>query len=727
MGVSAVPGSGKTYTLSLLAARLVATALEEDQEVLIVTLVNSAVDTFKRRITQLAPGRALGYRVRTLHGLAHDIVRERPGLAGLAEDFGIADEREAELLRDDAVDRWLRRHPESADPYLAPGVEGRRAQRVKANQWPLLVRDVATAVIRRAKDLGLEPDELPERLGTYGPDDPRVALLRMGAEIYADYQRGLVSRGMVDFDDLVRLAAEVLRRDPDYLARLRHRWPYILEDEAQDSSHGQEAILRLLAGPEGNWVRVGDTNQAIYETFTTANPDLLRAFIREPGVEAVVLEESGRSQPAIIDLANALVHWTMSEHPLRFARENAFIPTDIAPTGPGDPQPNPPLDPEAVRLVMQELAPDQELRFVADSLKRWLAEHPDETAGVLVPHNQRGFELIERLKRRGVPYVELLRSTTVTREAAGVLGNVLRCLADPTSPRKLAVAFRVWRRDDRADPAARAVLNSAVRHIATCHAVEAYLWPRGGHDWLAELDGDASAEERHLLAEFRELAQRWHRAAILPVDQLVVALAADLYRQPADLALSHKLALLLRQVAAAHPGYGLDDLVSELAGIARNERRFLGLAVEDTGFEPPRGAVTVATVHKAKGLEWDRVYLISANNYHFPSGLPQDTFVSERWFVRDGLNLEAEALTQLEAVAAAGAEDAGEARRPLPVEGEATRQARLDYVAERLRLFYVGLTRARRDLIVTWNAGRPDRERLEPALALAALDDSRRR
>jgi len=129
MGVAAVPGSGKTHTLALLAARLVLTAVDEDQEVLIVTLVNSAVDNFRQRINRLLvaqePGLlpGYGYRVRTLHGLAHDIVRERPSLVGLAEDFGIIDEREAEAVRDDAVEGWLRAHPDAAGAYLLPDLE----------------------------------------------------------------------------------------------------------------------------------------------------------------------------------------------------------------------------------------------------------------------------------------------------------------------------------------------------------------------------------------------------------------------------------------------------------------------------------------------------------------------------------------------------------------------------------------------------------------------------
>jgi DNA helicase-2/ATP-dependent DNA helicase PcrA len=179
-------------------------------------------------------------------------------------------------------------------------------------------------------------------------------------------------------------------------------------------------------------------------------------------------------------------------------------------------------------------------------------------------------------------------------------------------------------------------------------------------------------------------------------------------------------------VAESHPTYRLAELVEELAVIARNERRFLGFADEDGGFKPPRGKVTISTMHKAKGLEWDRVYLLSVNNYSFPSGLAHDRYISEPWFVRDGLNLEAEALEVLESLV--------QLQAPVPdrlpdirdwwlaKEGTATRQARLDYVAERLRLLYVGVTRARRSLIVTWNTGRRS-DKLQPAVPFIALHE----
>jgi len=714
MGVSAVPGSGKTYTLSYLAAELVASGLlEEEQEVLVVTLVNSAVDNFASRVGTFVRQRGLlpniGYRVRTLHGLAHDIVRERPELVGLSEGFQIVDERAAAEIRQDAAGAWLRGNPSQALEFLSPDVEQRQLDWVRRTQWPRLVSDVALSFIRQAKDLELTPADIRERLEGYAGS---LALVEMGLTIYADYQRALAYRGAVDFDDLIRLALRALELDHEYLERLRRRWPFVLEDEAQDSSVLQERILRLLVGSEGNWVRVGDPNQAIYETFTTASPRFLRDFLKEEGVVPREMPNSGRSTPSIIKLANHLIDWTQRYHHVERLRDALALP-HIEPTPPGDPQPNPPDASGRIEIVDQKLTPAEELRLVADSLAHWLPQHQDQTVAVLVPRNERGFELAGELKSRGLEYVELLRSTRSTRETAGALGNVVNYLADPSSPKKLATAYRVWRRRDRDDEEARAEVGRVAGALGKCRQVEDFLWPRADGDWLKGLSLSEESEHRsETLAEFRRVVRRWQGASLLPIDQLLLTLSQDLFHEPAELALAHKLALILRRASETHPDWRLPELTEELAVVARNERRFLGLSGDDVGFDPERyrGKVVVATVHKSKGLEWDRVHLMSVNNYNFPSAQPHDSHISERWFVRDGLNLEAEALAQLEALLGG---------KSTYQEGEATVDARFDYAAERLRLLYVGITRARKELVLTWNTGkRGDQQQSVPFIEL---------
>ncbi|MEO8395723.1 MAG: ATP-dependent helicase, partial [Chloroflexota bacterium] len=491
---------------------------------------------------------------------------------------------------------------------------------------------------------------------------------------------------------------------------------------AQDSSQLQEQILRLLVGDKGNWVRVGDPNQAIYETFTTAKPEHLWNFLNEKGVTRRELPNSGRSAPPIIDLANTLIRWTKERHPDEaIRRREPLQPPFIEPAPHGDPQPNPPAESAKITLYGKALTPLEEIQAVVDSLARWLPEHPNETAAVLVPRNKRGYEIVDALKSLHNPdieYVELLQSTTSTREAAGALGNILQYLADPSSSKLLGTVYKVWRRDEREDEASAARLENVVKLIRKCARVEDFLWPQLGRDWLrddAEITAltASDAEFGAQLLGFRGLVRRWQEAVLLPIDQLILILAQDLFQSSADLAIAHSIAVVLRQYGDQHPDWRLPNFTDELAVIARNERRFLGVDDENRGFNPEahKGKVTITTMHSAKGLEWDRVYLLSINSYDFPSGLPNEQYMSEKWFIRDRLNLEAEALEQLKACT-----------DPLTFEyreGQATQQARLDYIAERLRLLYVGITRARKELIVTWNTGRRgDQQQAIPFVAL---------
>jgi DNA helicase-2/ATP-dependent DNA helicase PcrA len=353
--------------------------------------------------------------------------------------------------------------------------------------------------------------------------------------------------------------------------------------------------------------------------------------------------------------------------------------------------------------------------------------------------------LAKELRKRKIEPEEMLNSTNATRMASGALANVLHYLADPQSASKLSTAYRVWRRAARDEEdgvesgpvvldgggtggeepggersggqsnPAKSLMEKAASLMRKCPRVEDYLWPHAGRDWLADLGlSEENADLIEELAQFRGLVQRWHGTALLPIDQVVLTLAQDLFTAPGDLAITHKLAVLLRRAGESHPDWRLPEMTEEIAVIARNERRFIGFSDDDIGFDPDKhkGKVVVATIHKAKGLEWDRVYLMSVNNYDFPSGMGYDRYISEKWFLRDRLNLEAEALAQLDAGFSTDAYAWYE-------EGVATQQARLDYISERIRLLFVGVTRARKELVITWNTGRQGDA--QPAIPLVAL------
>ncbi|MCY4146641.1 MAG: ATP-dependent helicase [Chloroflexi bacterium] len=713
MGVAAVPGSGKTATLCALAGQLLNNApLQSGQEILIVTLVNSAVANFSRQVNEFVKHEGFlpgwGYRVRTLHSLANEIVRSRATAARIDDDVNIVDERESSAILASAVDSWLRRQPDAARAWL--GRDFLEKPHYHNNHWRGIVIESARNFIKRAKDELLLPEQLAQELARSRQE---LSLAQMCLDIYDDYERALAYRGALDFEDLIRLALTTLRDNPDYLAALRRKYPYILEDEAQDSSRSQEAILRLLAGPDGNWVRMGDPNQAIYETFTTADPNYLRDFIQADGVERRELPNSGRSTTSIQQLANHLIDWSL-EHPqgsIR-ARQPLSLPR-ILPTPAGDPQPNPPDNPAAILLCPDAMSAEREAWFAAENCARWLEANPAGTAAILVARNTRGAEIVKVLRAMSLPYVENLNSASSTRAVVGSLAHGLRYLSDPKNPQRLGDVYRVWRRDDRADSAAAAVVDALVKHVRGIKQVEDLVAPRL-RDWLDDNLQDAKhIAMRDNLASFREQIASWMRAADMPIDQLILSLAGDIFHDANDIATAHMIALHLAQLQGQQPQMRLPDFAEELYEIARNKRRFRAWGDEEARFDPDahKGKVTVTTLHKAKGLEWDHVAIVSVNNYDFPSAESRDSYIGEKWFIRDELNLPEEALAQLDSLC----HDA------LYREGYASLGARIDYAAERLRLLYVGITRARQSLCVSWNTGR--RNSQSEATPLLALRD----
>ncbi len=342
MAVSAVPGSGKTFTLALLAAQLIGEGYagenpllnpHGDQQVLIVTYLNASVDTFKARVRKqleemgLPPDR--GYDVRTLHSLALEIVRlSESGLGPSSSDPMVLDDGQSSHFLATAVDAIIEANPELWHAFLADDSPGAR------DRWRKISEDTAHSFIRAAKNERYQSYEILDKINeqeaarlTGDPSGPAVSgspLLQMMAGIYGRYQSILLHQGAFDFADLIWLATDLLEARPELALELRARWPFVLEDEAQDSVPLQEILLTELTGAGGNWVRVGDPNQAITSTFTAAHPRFFNAFLDRDDVVARPLPNSGRSAPMIIGAANAVLDWVIDEHPVPEVRRYTF-------------------------------------------------------------------------------------------------------------------------------------------------------------------------------------------------------------------------------------------------------------------------------------------------------------------------------------------------------------------------------------------------------------------
>lgn len=706
LAMSAVPGSGKTTTLALLAAHLLRSGhIPAGGKVLVVTYQRAAAENIKQRIAQHlgdASRYAHRYEARTLHSLSLLMIREFAHRMGLDDSLSVLGERAQRRLLEAAFRTWRTQHPDVWDRLLPEDTQKSWAE----NKLERVLPNVAHAVIRNAKNERVAATALRDQLDKR-PSESLHPFLHIAAAIYEQYQFQLRSLTAMDYDDLVGRAVTLLTQHDDVALRLRERWPVVLEDEAQDSVPLQEALLTRLTGEGGNWVRVGDPNQAITSTFTAANPSYFNHFLQRPTVQTISLDESGRSGPQIFHLANDLVDWISTRHPLPTVRHETFRPQHIHPTGPDDPQQNPS---EAESRVHFEVYPAREIevQHIAERAFRFMRNQPDQTLAIVTPTNSMGYLFVEALKQLGAPFDEALQGDPVIRTVLDTIQAVLHFLARPLRKNALVDLYEATNYA-LAWPEGHNSSNVRVL-LRSCYRPESLLYPLSSlakHQSLPRADRFSAADYSAVDA-FSGHIKRWLELRVLPIEAVVLTLSAELFRQEYH-RVAQQIARHLRTYADRHPEWSLPDFADVLTEL-ETVRLLEGEGQE--GFEPRPGVVTITTMHRAKGLEWDLLYLTGVDANWFPYSL-EDTFMGEYDFL--GGNPEAEATRALARLLRDEA---------LTASHSATDLARIDTIKERLRLLYVGITRARRYLMLSYSQQATIGERLmlrDPAMAFNRL------
>ncbi len=204
--------------------------------------------------------------------------------------------------------RMLRRHAElaglksnftilDADDQLRLVKQVIEARNIDEKRWP--ARTLA-ALIDNWKNRGLAPAEVPE-------GEAHAYALGKGRVLYGEYQSRLKSLNAADFGDLLVETLSILRREPEILAEYRDRFRYMLVDEYQDTNVAQYLWLKLLAGANGNICVVGDDDQSIYGWRGAEIENILRFERDFPGAKVIRLEHNYRSTPAILSAASGLI------------------------------------------------------------------------------------------------------------------------------------------------------------------------------------------------------------------------------------------------------------------------------------------------------------------------------------------------------------------------------------------------------------------------------------
>ena len=271
--VLAGAGSGKTRVLVHRIAWYLDTEQAAPYGILAVTFTNKAAAEMRARIETLLKHPAGGMWVGTFHGLAHRVLRRHWQEAGLPDSFQILDsEDQLRTLR--RVIRGLNLDESQYSPREA--------------QW----------FINGQKDEGLRP----QHINIHG--DP---ILEQMVAIYRSYQQTCDRAGLVDFAELLLRTHELFRDQGDLLAHYRQRFRHILVDEFQDTNALQYAWLRLLAGTDNHLFAVGDEDQSIY-SFRGARMENMQRFQQDfPAPVLYRLEQNYRSTTNILNAANALI------------------------------------------------------------------------------------------------------------------------------------------------------------------------------------------------------------------------------------------------------------------------------------------------------------------------------------------------------------------------------------------------------------------------------------
>lgn len=272
--VLAGAGSGKTRVLTYRIAHMIADEGVRPWQVLAITFTNKAAAEMRERLGRLLPGGTRGMWVCTFHAMCVRILREDGELLGYKPNFSIYDDDDSRRLIKTIMGE----------------------QDIDQKQAPL---NAIRALISQAKNAMVSADEMEAHATS-----PQQ---RAAARVYQQLQRRLARANAMDFDDLLVNTYELLSRHPEVLERYQDRFRQISVDEYQDTNRVQYLITNLLAQKHRNLMVVGDDDQSIYSWRGADIQNILDFEKDYPDAKVVRLEQNYRSTGHILEAANAVV------------------------------------------------------------------------------------------------------------------------------------------------------------------------------------------------------------------------------------------------------------------------------------------------------------------------------------------------------------------------------------------------------------------------------------
>nr|WP_165777302.1 UvrD-helicase domain-containing protein [Bifidobacterium primatium] len=645
--IAAGAGSGKTRVLTRRIAWLLSQTGAWPSQILAITFTNKAAAEMKERLTTLIGPVAQRMWVSTFHSACVRILRRDGEKIGLKSGFSIYDTADSQRL-----------------------------VKIICTELNIDVkRYTPRSILARISDYKNSLIGWQERLKEYAPQfRPGVRGSQIGsfgdvevlyACVYAEYQYRLAAANAVDFDDLIMRTVELLRADPMTAEYYRRKFRYILVDEYQDTNHAQYVLVRELGGVDDGGARepgargagrsgpawitvVGDSDQSIY-AFRGADIRNILAFEKDfPNARTIMLEQNYRSTQTILNAANAVIALNPGRKPKKLW------------TALGDGS-------KIIGYAADNA--QQEGAWIATEIARLAGEEGYRYSDIALMYraNAQSRSLEEALINAGIPY-QLVGGTKFyeRREVKDAMAY-LQAIANPDDDVNLRRILNVPKRGLGARAEAVLTMFAADHRTSAWSALEALDSIEGVPTRTANLLG----QFRDLMTGLRAFARQNDGKPSEIVAEVLekTGLLAELKKStdPQDMTRVDNLSQL-QSVAAEYeqntPDATLNGFLETTALVADSDQ--LPDEGEDTG------AVTLMTLHTAKGLEYPVVFL---------TGMEQGTFPHSRAMENE---------SELE---------------------------------EERRLAYVGITRARQILYVTRAAVRAQWGQAAEMLPSQFLDD----
>lgn len=543
--VLAVPGAGKTTVLVARLGYMLFCLGILPEEILTVTYTVAATKDMRRRFERMFGAEfsdaASRLEFRTINGICARVIADYGRRIG-KEPFALqTDEGETlKLLRSLYID--------AAGSFPTESETAELRSRV--------------SYIKNMQLTGKELEKMEEEA-----DYPL-------AKIYRSYCEKMKQQGLMDYDDQMVYALNILMRCPQLLSEYQARYRYLCVDEAQDTSKIQHRILKLLAG-NGNLFMVGDEDQSIYG-FRAAYPEALLSFEKDhPGAKVLLMEKNFRSDAAIVKAAGQLIAHNRLRH------RKMMIPTREQNT--------------KVRIFSVKQREDQYSYLVQTAKECAEKGGGTETTAVLYRNNESAVPLMDRLEREGISYnVRSADLSFFTSRVVYDVAAIYRFLQDPSDPElflQIYYKLSLYVSKQMAEEACRLA---------------------GGMSLLTALWENPRTPE-YVRKAIRELER--HRNRILHGPALT---AVQLIEGPLGYgAYLERMSL----------GRGKLDLLEFLAaGENTMEALFLRMQSLQTSIREkeydPACSFILSTIHGSKGLEYDRVILMDVGDGVFPASLP---------------------------------------------------------------------------------------------------------